>query len=184
MFDSSCKSCIARPLLRAATSELHSRVDAALSGSFDTDLDAYIAFLKSLARGVLPLERLLEQSRVECLLPDWPRRRRAPALLRDLAAFDATPPPSADKPSPDGEAWLFGALYVLEGSRLGGKLLLKRVQANPDPRAAAATAYLGHGAGGSLWPSFLERLEASDAVAEAPHKAVAGARAAFGLFGA
>jgi heme oxygenase len=35
-----------------------------------------------------------------------------------------------------------------------------------------------------LWPSFIERLEASAATARAPHEAVAGALAAFALFGA
>lgn len=75
-------------------------------------------------------------------------------------------------------------LYVLEGSRLGGKLLLRRALANPDRQMRSATRYLGHGDGRDLWRFFLERLEASPTVASAPDAAVAGARDAFSLFAA
>jgi heme oxygenase (biliverdin-IX-beta and delta-forming) len=71
---------------------------------------------------------------------------------------------------------------VLEGSRLGGKLLLRRALGHPDVRVRAATRYLSHGAGRNLWSSFLVHLEASSAVVTAPDEAVAGARAAFALF--
>lgn len=184
MLDSPRSLRTARALLRTATSELHARIDTALSGSFDTDLGAYTGFLQSLSRGVFPLERLFEKSGVERLLPDWPERRRAAALRQDLAALGVEAPEPADMAPAGGDAWLFGALYVLEGSRLGGKLLLKQVLANPDPRARMATAYLSQGADKALWPSFLLRLEASDAVAKSPDQAVAGARAAFVQFGA
>jgi heme oxygenase len=73
-------------------------------------------------------------------------------------------------------------VYVLEGSRLGGKLLLRRARANPDPPVRLATHYLAHGEGLDLWRPFLQRLEASVAVIQAPHEAVAGARAAFMTF--
>jgi heme oxygenase len=73
-------------------------------------------------------------------------------------------------------------LYVLEGSRLGGRLLLRRTLANPDPQVRSATRYLGHGGGRDLWRPFLEQLEASTAVAAAPDTAIAGAREAFALF--
>jgi heme oxygenase len=73
-------------------------------------------------------------------------------------------------------------LYVLEGSRLGGKLLLRRALADPDPRIRAATRYLAHGDGSGLWQAFLERLEASAAVARSHDAAIAGAREAFALF--
>ncbi len=80
------------------------------------------------------------------------------------------------------EARLFGRLYVLEGSRLGGKLLVKRALANADPQVRAATNYLGHGAGADFWRGFLQRLEDSAAVAAAPERTMLGAREAFGLF--
>jgi heme oxygenase len=171
-------------MLRAATSELHALVDARFSGPFDRDEEAYAGFLAALARVVVPLERALEQGGVEHVLPDWAERRRSEALANDLADLEE---PLRD-PMPvdpvDGEARQFGMLYVLEGSRLGGKLLLQRALAHPQQQVRSATRYLAHGADKAFWPSFVSRLESSEAVAASPDEAVAGARAAFTLFGA
>lgn len=172
----------AHQLLRAATADLHAAVDARFSADFDSDGAAYGRFLTALGSVVPPLEAALEAAGVERLLQDWPRRRRSPALRSDLRTLDLVVPVPLPVPPPRGEAGLFGMLYVLEGSRLGGKLLLRRALANPDPRVRSATRYLGHGDGGELWRAFLRRLESSAAVACAPDAAVAGAREAFALF--
>lgn len=171
-------------MLRTATAELHEEVDARFSGPFEADKNAYRAFLLALARAVVPLEAALEAGGVERLLPDWPSRRRTGALERDLDLL-AVPLP-LPVPITVGitrdEARLYGRLYVLEGSRLGGRVLLKRALANGDPGVRAATNYLGHGAGNDLWRSFLQRLEASAAVAASPERTMLGAREAFALF--
>jgi heme oxygenase len=165
-----------------ATADLHAGVDAGFSGSFERDTSGYIAFLTSLAHVVVPLERALETAGVSLLLPDWSERRRTRALVEDLRDLDREPPTEAIVPPMGGEAWQFGALYVLEGSRLGGAVLVRRALDNADIRVRAATRYLGHGSGRSFWPSFLARLEASSAVRQAPQEAVAGAREIFTLF--
>lgn len=171
-----------RTLLRAATADLHSAVDARFSGDFESDRESYVGFLTALARVVPALEAGLEAGGVESLLPDWPERRRAAALRNDLDELGATMPEAKPVAPPHGEAELLGMLYVLEGSRLGGKLLLRRALDNPDPAVRAATRYLSHGADRDLWPRFLECLESSPAVAAHPQDAVRGARIAFGLF--
>jgi heme oxygenase len=169
-------------MLRAATIDLHAAVDARFSRGWNRDAKGYAAFLVALARVVIPLERALETAGVAKLLPDWADRRRSDALAEDLASLDEPLSPIHVEPLA-GEAQMFGALYVLEGSRLGGKLLLKRALEHPDERVRAATRYLSHGADRNLWPSFVQRLDASAAVAEAPDDAVAAARWAFMLFG-
>ena len=171
-----------RELLRRATADLHARIDASLSGQFDTDTPAYTDFLMALARAILPLEDALEKAGVHRLLPDWRERRRSKELQHDLARLGMRVPPLAPIPSIDSAAWQFGALYVLEGSRLGGKFLLRRVLANSDAVVREATRYLKHGADRPLWPTFVQRLESSPDVKQAPADAVAGARAAFTLF--
>jgi len=171
-----------RQTLRTATADLHADVDAGFSGPFGSDAAAYGEFLQSLARVIVPVERALDSAGVQRLLPDWPDRRRTDALIQDLRDLDLEPRTEVEVPPIRGEAHQFGALYVIEGSRLGGALLLRRARENVDPRVRAATRYLGHGAGRNFWPSFLVRLEASVAVMEAPDEAVAAARMVFMLF--
>lgn len=167
-------------MLRAATADLHSAVDARFSGSFES-VPGYAAFLSALASAIVPIERALEASGIARILPDWPRRRRADLLVADLATLGTAPPVQVHPPDVSGEARQFGVTYVLEGSRLGGKLLLRRALAHPDARVRKATAYLSQGAT-DLWPSFVARLDASSAVRRAPEEAIAGARLAFSLF--
>jgi heme oxygenase len=172
----------ARRLLREATADLHREVDARFSGPLDTDRGAYRAFLAALGRAVLPLEAGLEAGGVAAILPDWPERRRSAALAHDLSALGVASLGAARTPELQGEALQLGTLYVLEGSRLGAKLLLRRVLGHPDPAVRAATRYLAHGETQDLWRSFVERLDASEAVRAGPDRAIAGARAAFLAF--
>lgn len=169
-------------MLRAATAALHAEVDARFSGPFDTDKNAYAAFVTALARAVLPLERALEIGGAERVLPDWCARRRSGALQQDLEILGIPVPAPVPVRVTSDEARLFGRLYVLEGSRLGGRLLVRRALRNADPQVRAATNYLGHGAGADFWGGFLQRLEESDAVAAAPARTMLGAREAFGFF--
>jgi heme oxygenase len=172
----------ARHLLREATADLHREIDERFSGPFGTDRTAYQAFLGALARAVLPLEAALEAGGVGALLPDWTARRRSPALAADISALGLDLPASAGLTEIRGEPLQFGTLYVLEGSRLGAKLLLRRVLGHPDPVVRGATHYLSHGADRDLWRPFVDRLEASDAVRDAPDQVIAGARSAFLAF--
>ncbi|WP_018747252.1 biliverdin-producing heme oxygenase [Chitiniphilus shinanonensis] len=170
-----------RQRLRSATAGHHARVDAAF-GRFDLSRpDDYRAFLVAHARALWPLECGLEAAGVARLLPDWPERRRRPALARDLAWLGAAVPDEARiQPLPlADEAACWGALYTLEGSRLGGAVLARQVAT--QPALAGALAYLGHGAGGMLWPAFLARLEAAAPMLAWP-ALEAGACAAFELF--
>jgi heme oxygenase len=133
---------------------------------------------------VYPLERALHAAGVARVLPDWSDRARSEALRADLAALDVPEPEAADAPALRGEAYLFGVLYVLEGSRLGAKLLTRQILSDASARMRRATRYLRHGEGKPLWQTFLERLETSAAVKHSPEQAIAGACAAFSCFGA
>jgi heme oxygenase len=170
--------------LRAATSDLHATVDSRFSGPFATDTAAYADFLQALARSVVPLERLLEAAGIERLLPDWPLRRRSALLVLDLERLGRRVPDGVAVPEAGNDAWLLGATYVLEGSRLGGKVLLRHEIGIFHHAARAATHYLRHGPASDLWPRFVEQLEGSPAVARSPDDAIGGARAAFALFNA
>lgn len=171
-----------RARLRAATENSHAALDAKLEPLFDRGAKGYSEFLRISARGVLPLERALEEAGVGMILPDWALRSRASALRKDMAELGIPAPPSEDVRLPSDEAYLFGILYVLEGSRLGAKLLTQRVDVSGDERMRAASRYLRHGEGVDLWQTFLERLEANRSVRAAPDRAIKGALAAFAAF--
>jgi heme oxygenase (biliverdin-IX-beta and delta-forming) len=111
-------------------------------------------------------------------LPDW--RPRTVCLEGDLAAFgEELPSPIADV-SPSGDAERFGLLYVLEGSRLGGRLLLRRVGVGFPARYLAAV----HGPG--EWRAFTRALDARAAAGDGAwvEAMVAGALHGFALYGA
>lgn len=75
---------------------------------------------------------------------------------------------------------VLGTMYVLEGSRLGAKFLLKTVADSADPRIGEATAYLRHGTGQRLWQSFLSKLASNHSCDE--DEAIEAARSAFAAF--
>lgn len=171
-----------RDLLRAATVGAHDRVDRLFSQFDLASHRDYRLFLEA-HQAVLPgCERALTASSVESLLPDWPVRRRASALaadLRDLGWREAEKELSV--PVLD-RAQAMGLLYVLEGSRLGGAVLARRVGANGDARCRVATRYLRHGEGTRLWPSFVAVFNNSELVRDALPEVIDAARQSFFLF--
>lgn len=115
--------------LKAATAEAHQRLDDRFSTLDLAKRDDYAAFLMAQAGAFPPIEAALDRAGVESLVLDWPTRRRSAALLADLADLGLEPPPPAPAPPLSSEADSLGALYVLEGSRLGGALLIRTVPA-------------------------------------------------------
>ncbi len=170
-----------RLLLRDATARLHAQIDAA-SAHLDLRVRGdYARFLVAQAAALLPLEALVERQNGGSLR-DWPRRRRTAAMLGDLRLLGVRAPSEVAVRLVDHPAWIMGVLYVLEGSRLGGKILLRRVLDGDDADCRAATAYLSQGAAQNLWPSFLLQLEASIEARGDPEMLVSGARDAFAAF--
>lgn len=163
-----------RALLKAATESLHSRLDAAVGKLDLADRAQYRRFLEASAAALLPLEELLTRSDVAGLLPDWSRRRRGDALLTDLAAVGGASRPIALDRQTLGPEEVMGVLYVLEGSRLGARVVGQRVTKDVDAH------YLG-AADTALWRSFLQLLESSEAPWDG-NETVDAARWTFGVF--
>lgn len=168
-------SASAREYLKLSTRDLHGRLDAAAGVMRLETYPGYGDFLAAHAAALIPLEAALEKGGIERLLPDWALRRRSAALTDDLADLGLGCEALA-APTFRSEAGLLGAAYVLEGSRLGARVVLGRVGAD------SPTRYLRHGDGMKFWPNFLAVLERNAEVRRAPHLAVAAARAAFSLF--
>jgi heme oxygenase len=170
-----------RRRLRAATAATHAALDECFSRLDLRRRGDYGHFLQASAAALLPLEAVLVESGVGQVLTDWPLRARSDAIVTDIVRLggrvDPLPPPA--RLSRYGA---LGTLYVLEGSRLGAKVLLRTVESSLDPVVAGAAAYLSHGAGRRLWPSFLAVLEREAPSPAEAAEAIAAARQAFDLF--
>lgn len=169
-----------RARLKDATADAHRQLDRSLMAFDLKTAGGYRRFLEGSAGALLPLEAALVESGVDDIVKDWADRTRTDAVLEDLTHVEGRlnlmPAPVAFSRSA-----LFGTLYVLEGSRLGARYLLKAVTRSADPVVRRATAYLGHGAGQPLWERFLTLL-AHEAPKLDEKDVVEGARSAFDVF--
>jgi len=150
-------------LTRRATRGAHGRLDRRLrfEGAAVT-LERYVAYLQRMAPVVAEADARMN-GRPDLLrcLPDAAARAKVPWLLQDLDDLSARPhagpvglPAARDLPS------LFGTLYVIEGSTLGGAVLARRVEAALGP---VPTRYLrAYGERpGEMWRSFCAGMEAA-----------------------
>ncbi len=171
-----------RRLLRSATATDHGEIDSRFAMLIGRGVAGYAEFLQLSIAAIAPLEEALYKANVERILPDWKERARRASLHADLADLGLSTPPAARPPSLGGEANQFGVLYVLEGSRLGAKVLIRRLLASPGLQSLPLR-YLRHGDDLPLWPIFVEQLESSAAVRRSTADAIAGAHTAFRWFG-
>jgi heme oxygenase (biliverdin-IX-beta and delta-forming) len=170
-----------REQLRMSTAAAHRSLDAR-AGSFElTSLAGYRRFLEASAAALLPLETGLESSGIARLFADWPQRSRTAAITADLGDIGGAVNPLPAM-APMSHLDMLGTMYVLEGSRLGARYLLRTVAGSDEPQIVTATRYLRHGQGVPLWRTFLERLEREPMTAVGELETVAAAQRAFAMF--
>lgn len=169
-----------RGVLKQETEGRHARVDTALSALNLAEPSDYGRFLRLHAAVLPPLERQLEKAGVAGLLDDWPRRTRRALLAADLAVLRLVPPAPIAVAPLSGADEMLGALYVLEGSRLGHGVLLRHLPEEAPTRAA--TAFLAHGVGERLWGGFLAVLAGRERIGADRDRMVAAAHRAFAAY--
>ncbi|QTL02166.1 biliverdin-producing heme oxygenase [Aquabacter sp. L1I39] len=168
-----------RGFLKQETEGHHARLDGALSELNLMDASDYGRFLHIHAAALRPVELQLEHAGVAALFDDWPRRVRRTALEADLAVLGLGRPAPAPFAPLAGADEMLGALYVLEGSRLGHAMMLRHL-----PKQAAtrpAMTFLAHGAGERLWGGFLTTLAGREARADRG-RMIAAAHRTFGAY--
>lgn len=154
--------------LRTATAEAHRQVEGvlALPGSIVDGVD-YRRWLARFLAIYSPLEERLAE------FSDWPRWNihlgamgHTAGLRHDLLALGCDPDgivrASAEMlPALKTFAEALGALYVLEGSKLGGRFILQDLTARmADEIVDAKDFFSGHGAeSGSRWSAFKDSLD-------------------------
>lgn len=171
-----------RDQLRNSTAELHARVDGHMGKLLQHTDGGYAEFLVASAEAILPLEHALEAANVSAILPDWEERSRSAALLADLADLSLSAPAWRnidDSHRFIDEAYQFGVVYVLEGSRLGARVILRELLRSVKP---LPMRYLSHGHDQPMWQTFIRSLEASPVTDQNRQRALSGAVAAFEMF--
>ncbi|WP_294533289.1 biliverdin-producing heme oxygenase [uncultured Rhodoblastus sp.] len=178
--------------LRAATRAAHERMHrhdgflAAVEGRLDAP--AYVDLLARLYGFYRPFEShfaTAPAAMAEAI--DLAKRTRTPRLRDDLLALGFAGrferlPVCDGLPAPDAEpAWL-GALYVTEGSALGGAKIARALVKSGFHRDQVRF-FAGHGkANASMWASFLARLDSLAADPRSEDAAEASAIAMFTAF--
>jgi heme oxygenase len=172
--------------LRHATAGIHARLEAS-PATADTGLTLgdYTISLCRLHAVFAPIEaHLAAFSGWHEAGLDISAHRRVPDLQADLAALrvDAASLKRAEIEAPENFPAAVGMLYVLEGSALGGRLILRAAEAQLGPAIAGATAF--YASPRPLpWPAFKSRLDAfGETFPAAQHLVATGALAAFTAF--
>jgi heme oxygenase len=166
-----------RLLLRTATGAAHDRVDAAFGGFDLATRDGYTAFLRAQADAFLPVEAAIDRTiaLASDMLDDWPQRRRSDALRADLADLGHEPAAMTAAPAIASREALLGAIYVLEGSRLGGTMLARRVPSGMPRRFLTA-------ADPDRWRKLIQILNRALVTQEQQAAAIAAACDVFARF--
>lgn len=174
-----------RDQLRAATAATHRRLHrheglgAAARGVID--LEDY----RHLLIRLYGFHRAFEES-IAGAMPDLDIAPRSRLIEGDLQALGALRPEIARLPlcrelrSPSSEAAALGALYVVEGSALGGVQIAAALEATLEPlRGQGRRFFEGDPGQRAVWPTLLARLEN---LAAAPRQAVDAVGAAVRTF--
>lgn len=182
-----------RQHLRQATRRAHDALDARV-GAFG-DLAAYRRYVAGIAAFRRGVEAALAGIALPESLKGWRPQMIAGELASDSRALSLG---QLEAPSEEiaavretlfvtpGDSALFGMLYVLEGSALGARFLLRRA-AELGLNAQNGAAHLAAQAGNiNGWPTFIVALEKAetfdeDAAARAANETFARAERAFAI---
>lgn len=139
-------------VLKRETAVLHLQAEAAMD--LDRRLESNDAYLE-LIRTLWRLHSAHAGVPGAATRTDW--------LARDIAVLGGSPPPPATPVARSGAAATLGARYVLEGSALGGRVILKLARSRLGVTPQTGGRFLfGHGdATAAHWKAFVLELNAA-----------------------
>ncbi len=167
--------------LKRATNEAHERVESVVrdAGMFETR-DGFRRYLAATYEMRARFERLLDRNNAGRVWADYPSRKIAGLVAQDIADLGGIaqdPDQAEEKSCSAGE--LLGVMYVLEGSSLGARILVKSVADMGLSESYGARHLFKQAEDRGAWRSFIAAMSASP---EAPcHET---ARATFDAFAA
>lgn len=158
--------------LKNETGECHTQLENALDLMRPSwKRDDYVALLEGFYGFVAPWEAAVAAALPDTLHDFFAPRRKAAWLAADLCALTGETDRAhsvvlaAHMPPMNTPGRVFGSLYVMEGSTLGGRFIAPHVASALQLQAGHGNAYFdGYGARtGSMWNAF--RATASERVA-------------------
>lgn len=119
-------------IIKKATRQLHAEAEAVVIRRLKgirTRTD-YLDLLTAFLQFFVSVEELTNRFITVDVLPDKQARRRSSLLIGELAGATQTIPEIHFLPAINDQAQAFGAMYVLEGSTLGGKIISRMMKEN------------------------------------------------------
>ncbi len=123
---------------------------------------------------------------VKSVITDIESRRKISGMNSDLEALKEHLPAHPYKPfsplnTPISEATALGYLYVIEGSTLGGRVILKQLENTPALQSTKAIHFFsGYGTNtGPMWKSFLSNFSSYAVQSNQESQIIEGANHAF-----
>ncbi len=108
------------------------------------------------------IEEMIDLLSPKLLLPDFNKRRKASVLSTDILAMHGQLPEILQKrylPLIENSFQAFGALYVLEGSTLGGTYIVKMIKKKLDATEGSFHFFSGYGDQNlEMWEIFKANL--------------------------
>ena len=175
--------------IKAATQQYHQETEKILVGKMKNmrSLNDYSDILKLFYGYFGGLEQQIDKHINPTKLTDYNERRKTAAFANDLEALGNTAPRKAtgtELPTIENELQAFGALYVIEGSTLGGKIISKMVQQHLGITDGKGLSFFnGYGDDtGKKWADFQKVLNAVTTTNADQKEVIAAANETFAKF--
>jgi heme oxygenase len=174
--------------LRQETAADHAAVEGTVPLMIEElDVDFYVSCLRRIHGIVAAWEEFAAANTPEGMSEMVSARQRQKLLEQDLASFGAIEL-NADRPAimvPNNAPSFLGAMYVMEGSALGGKFIARHVERVLGLVDGQGSAYFrGHNERTSaMWEEFCEILR-TQVPEDETEAVVSSAKAMFATFGA
>lgn len=146
----------------------------------------YLEILVYFHRFFTPLEKAIS-SQLEKALPDVAQRRKSEWIMEDIQYFDPAHPPISTYPTTpqiDSHSKAIGALYVIEGSTLGGQVICKMISQKLGISTKKGLSFFsGYGEKtGSMWENFKNFINGRNWSEEEEREIIDTANRTFTLF--
>lgn len=123
--------------------------------------EEYIIILKKWYPVILSFEQQLsaQKEKIEQAVPDWAGRQKVSLLETDIRTLNEMTPETKEQTGISSVNELMGAFYVLEGSTLGRRVILKQLAHHSWFHSSFGNFFSGYGAEtGNQWMKFKNYL--------------------------